>query len=81
MCGSTEKDWINPETGRIFDEPLYTPVGIKCHGCAEIDQYKSSTFDNNSTPPGVTVVLYPNDLVDQDGRILKEPIPKNERKH
>lgn len=76
MCGSRESDWVDPETGKILTEPLYTPVGVKCHGCAEIDQYKSSTFEGGSPPHGVTVILFPDQLVDQDGRILRE-LPSN----
>lgn len=73
MCGSRESDWIDPETGRLLPHPHYTPVGIKCHGCAEIAAYKSSVFSDGGAPNGVTVVLYPDKLVDQDGRLLKEP--------
>jgi hypothetical protein len=73
MCGSREVDWIDPKTGRILEQPKYTPVGIKCHGCAEVEQYKSSTFGDDGIPAGVRVVLFPDELVDQDGRLLTGP--------
>lgn len=70
MCGSREVDWIDPETGRLLRQPVYTPVGVKCHGCAEIEQYRNSTFNDGGPPSGVRVVLYPDELIDQDGRII-----------
>lgn len=73
MCGSREVDWIDPETGRILEHPKYTPVGIKCHGCAEVEQYKNSTFGDDGIPAGVRIVLFPDELVDQDGRLLTGP--------
>lgn len=75
MCGSRESDWIDPETERMYDHPHYTPVGLKCHGCAEIESYRNASFEGGP-PPGVRVILFPDELVDRDGRILKEPRSK-----
>lgn len=70
MCGSRETDWVDPDTGRILNEPKLTPVGLKCHGCAEIESYRKSVMEDKHLP-GVRVVLFPDELVDLDGRIKK----------
>lgn len=70
LCGSREHDWVDEETGRIKDHPPFTPVGIKCHGCAEIEAYRAAKY-KDGLPGGVHVVLYPDDQVDADGRLIR----------
>lgn len=71
MCGTREDDWIDPETGRLLDEPRYTPVDIKCHGCAQKANYRNQVF-KDGTPDGVNIVLWPSRDVDPRGNILSK---------
>lgn len=71
ICGSREVDWVDPETGRILNEPALTPIGIKCHGCAEITAYENAVFEGKGSPPGVRTVLVPSDSVGLDGKLKR----------
>jgi len=72
MCGSREADWVDPETGRIKAHPPFTPVGVTCHGCAEIEKYRKAEL-KDGTPPGVRVILVPDEMVGLDGKLKKNP--------
>lgn len=71
LCGSRESDWVDVETGRMLDEPKLTPIGIRDHGCAEIEAYRKATFPEG-TPPGVRIVLMPNEMVGLDGKLVRK---------
>lgn len=72
VCGSREADWIDPETGRLLPEPPLTPIGLKCHGCAEVEAYRKSALEGEHKP-GVRVVLVPDDMVDLEGKLKRNP--------
>ena len=76
MCGSREADWVDEETGRLLEKPYLTPVGIRCHGCAQIAQYKESTY-KDGTPDGVRIVLWDDEDVDLEGRIKSKHMKRS----
>lgn len=76
LCGSREVDWVDPATGRMLPHPHLTPIGLSCHGCREIDAYQKTTLEGEHKP-GVRVVLVPDELVDSEGRLKRNP-PKSD---
>ena len=72
-CGSRESDWVDPDRpGRLLERPPLTPFAHKCHGCAEIEQYRAAEL-KDGPPPGVTILLAPEELVDLDGKLKRNP--------
>lgn len=72
MCGSRDVDWVDPDTGKKLPHPHLTPIGIRCHGCSEIDSYRSSELEGKSQA-GIRVVLVPDEMVDLEGKLKRNP--------
>lgn len=53
-CGTTDEDWLDPETKRVLDDPPYEAVVERCYGCAELAGLQKQIPDGQS---GVRVML------------------------
>lgn len=63
QCGTIESDWIDPVTGRYFDQPKWEAVTYRCPGCAEVQR---AARDVPEGEPGVRVLLVPADIDERE---------------
>jgi hypothetical protein len=63
QCGTTEADWVDPDTGRMLEAPKWQAVPFRCHGCAELQR---TVRDVPEREAGVRVVLIPADDDDEE---------------
>lgn len=64
QCGTTEADWVDPQTRRLRDDPKWEATTYRCHGCAEVQRAYAEIPDRAT---GVRVVLVPAGDHDEDG--------------